>query len=94
VFSRHDKSVGKKIKPITPVTGRDIVHRRVTQVLGVVSTITPHKFRHYFVTMMYKAEGLKFAQESARHTNIQTTLRYTHLDRSSIASKQRKALES
>lgn len=93
LFSRHDKATGKVIAPISTMTGNSIIHKRVGQVLGKDSPITPHQFRHYFVTMMYRAEGLKFAQESARHTNIQTTLRYTHLDKSSMKNKQRRALE-
>jgi integrase len=43
--------------------------------------ITPHSFRHYFVTTVLKGSGgnLKLAQELARHQNIQVTQRYAHL---------------
>ncbi|MCE7861514.1 MAG: hypothetical protein DYG86_17240 [Chloroflexi bacterium CFX2] len=42
--------------------------------------ITPHSFRHYFVTTVLRGTGnLKIAQELARHKNIQVTQRYTHL---------------
>jgi integrase/recombinase XerC len=82
LFARHDKGAGKKIKPITPTTGRNIVAERVGEILGkdAVGKITPHSFRHYFVTTILRASGnLKLAQELARHSNIQVTQRYAHL---------------
>lgn len=82
LFARHDKGAGKKVKPISTATGRNIVKERVRQTLGdeAVGTITPHSFRHYFVTTVLRASGnLKLAQELARHSNIQVTQRYAHL---------------
>ena len=82
LFARHDKGAGQKIKGITTATGRNIVAERVEQILGkeAVGTITPHSFRHYFVTRVLQASGnLKLAQELARHTNIAVTQRYAHL---------------
>jgi integrase/recombinase XerC len=82
LFSRHDKGAGKKVKPITPSTGRDIVEARVEQFLGreMVGKITPHSFRHYFVTSVLRGTGnLAIAQKLARHENIQVTQGYTHL---------------
>lgn len=82
LFARHDKGVGKKIKPITPTTGRNIVAERVKQALGndAEGNITPHSFRHYFVSTILRASGnLKLAQKMARHENIQITERYAHL---------------
>lgn len=82
VFARHDKGAGRKVKPITPTTGRRIVQERVTQLLGKdkAGTITPHSFRHYFVTSILRGTGnLRYAQELARHKNIAVTQRYTHL---------------
>jgi integrase/recombinase XerC len=82
LFARHDKGAGKKVKPMTPTTGRNIVKERVEQFLGkeLVGKITPHSFRHYFVTTVLRGTGnLKIAQELARHKNIQVTQRYTHL---------------
>jgi integrase len=67
---------------MTPTTGRNIVKERVEQFLGkeMVGKITPHSFRHYFVTTVLRGTGnLKIAQELARHKNIQVTQRYTHL---------------
>jgi integrase/recombinase XerC len=82
LFARHDRGAGKKIKPITTTTGRNIVTQRVRLALGneAVGTITPHSFRHYFVTVVLRASGnLKLAQELARHKNIAVTQRYAHL---------------
>jgi site-specific recombinase XerD len=82
LFARHDKGAGKKVKPMTPTTGRNIVKERVEQFLGkdMVGKITPHSFRHYFVTSVLRGSGnLRYAQELARHKNIQVTQRYTHL---------------
>lgn len=82
LFARHDKGAGKKIKPVTTATGRNIVEARVRQALGdqSVGKITPHSFRHYFVTTVLRASGnLKLAQELARHANITVTQRYAHL---------------
>lgn len=83
LFARHDKGAGKKIKPITPTTGRNIVAERVKQALGDAAEghITPHSFRHYFVSTILRASGnLKLAQALARHENIQITQRYAHID--------------
>jgi len=82
LFSRHDKGAGRKTKPITTTTGRNIVAENVRSALGddAERTITPHSFRHYFVTTVLRASGnLKLAQELARHTNISVTQRYAHL---------------
>lgn len=82
LFARHDKGAGKKVKPITPTTGRNIVAYWVSTILGdaAVGTITPHSFRHFFVTRVLSAtRNLKLAQSLARHKNIAVTQRYAHL---------------
>jgi integrase len=82
LFARHDRGAGSKVKPMTTTTGRNIVTERVAEFLGpdAVGTITPHSFRHYFVTRVLRASGnLKLAQELARHKNIAVTQRYAHL---------------
>ena len=82
IFARHDKGTGQKILPITTKTGRLIVSSRVEECLGKesVGTITPHSFRHYFVTEVLRKTGnMKIAQEFARHSSISITERYTHL---------------
>ena len=83
IFARHDKGAGKKTLPITTTTGRAIVHQRSKEALGEAesASITPHSFRHYFVTTVLRGSGgnLKLAQELARHRNIAVTQRYAHL---------------
>jgi len=82
LFARHDKGAGKKVKHITTATGRNIVSQRAAEALGsaAVGEITPHSFRHYFVTRVLNSTGnLKLAQELARHRNIAVTQRYAHL---------------
>lgn len=83
LFARHDRGAGNKVLPISTTTGRAIVHQRVQECLGQESgaEITPHSFRHYFVTTVLRGSGgnLKLAQELARHRNIAVTQRYAHL---------------
>ena len=83
LFALHDRGAGKKVLPISTTTGRAIVHQRVRECLGEDSgdEITPHSFRHYFVTTILRGSGgnLKLAQELARHRNIAVTQRYAHL---------------
>ena len=83
LFCRHDKGAGKKVKKISTDTGRNIVKSRVREALGesALGSITPHSFRHYFVTSVLFGSGgnLKLAQELARHRNIAVTQRYAHL---------------
>jgi integrase/recombinase XerC len=83
LFARHDRGAGKKVKPITTTTGRNIISQRVKEAIGeeAAGTITPHSLRHYFVTTVLRGSGgnLKMAQELARHKNIAVTQRYAHL---------------
>lgn len=83
LFARHDLGAGKKVMPISTTTGRNIVRDRVIEALGpeAAGTITPHSFRHYFVTEVLQGSGgnIKLAQKLARHKNIQVTQRYAHL---------------
>lgn len=82
IFAQHGKGAGKKVKPITTRTGQNIVSQRVTEAVGpgTAGSITPHSFRHYFVTTVLRGSGnLKLAQELARHRNIAVTQRYAHL---------------
>ena len=79
LFSRHDQGAGSRMG-ITTTTGREIIKDRAIQALGEQAGITPHSFRHYFVTKVLRSTGnIKLAKELARHNNIQTTERYTHL---------------
>mgnify|MGYP000848872219 FL=1 len=82
LFARHDRGNQKRVCAITTATGRNIVKDRVLLAIGshAKGSITPHSFRHYFVTRILQASGnLKLAQELARHRNIAVTQRYAHL---------------
>ncbi len=83
LFARHDRGAGSKVLPISTTTGRAIVNQRGDEALGpkAANAITPHSFRHYFVTSALRGSGgnLKLAQELARHKNISVTQRYAHL---------------
>lgn len=82
VFAAHSKSSSDKVNTLATKTVRDIINQWVTRILGVnkLGTITPHSFRHYFVTMALLVTGnLKVAQGLARHESITVTERYGHL---------------
>jgi len=83
LFARHDKGTGRRVSPMSTATGRAIVHARAAEALGdrMTGLITPHAFRHYFVTAVLRGSGgnLKLAQELARHRSITVTQRYAHL---------------
>lgn len=96
LFARHDRGAGSKTKAITTTTGRNIVSERVAQAIGTeaVGTITPHSFRHYFVTRVLRSSGnLKLAQELARHRNIAVTQRYVHLSNDELDKAYRDVFE-
>lgn len=83
IFARHDKGAGKRVLPLSPRSAEKIVEEWVVAALGpgARGTITPHTFRHYFVTVVLRGSGgnLRLAQELARHRSVTTTQRYTHL---------------
>ncbi len=83
LFARHDRAAGKRVLPIATGTGRAVVHQRCGAALPpeLAAGITPHSFRHYFVTAVLRGSGgnLKLAQELARHRTITVTQRYAHL---------------
>jgi site-specific recombinase XerD len=70
-----------RLQPLTTETGREIIRHRTHEALGrEVNEITPHAFRHYFVTNVLLGTGnLKLAQRLARHSDISSTQRYAHL---------------
>jgi integrase/recombinase XerC len=81
LFARHDRAAGKRILPVSPRTVQNIVDRYVTLALGedASGTITPHTFRHYFVTRVARRHGVLLARHLARHESVSTTERYAHL---------------
>ena len=86
IFARHDKKSGKKVLPISTRTAENIVTDRVVEALGPEArgTITPHTFRHYFVTRAARHQDILLAQHLARHESINTTSGYTHLTETEI----------
>ena len=80
LFARHDKGAGSKIKPVQS-GGMWFAIKELAKKAGVdPHTIRPHDFRHYFVTAIWQKTGdIKLAQELARHEDIGTTSRYTHI---------------
>jgi integrase len=88
LFARHNKAGEKRkgrtvVLPISTTTGRNIIDRVAAEALGpeAARSISPHKFRHYFVTSVMQGSGgdIRLAQKLARHQNIQVTERYHHL---------------
>lgn len=83
LFARHDRRAGKQLRPISSRAVQQVVDRRVGQILGQqhLYKITPHSFRHYFVTTVLRATGgdVEVAKKLARHADISTTMRYAHL---------------
>ncbi len=86
IFARHDKKAGKRVLPISPRTAENIVDKYVIKALGEEArgTITPHTFRHYFVTRAARQHDILLAQNLARHESINTTSGYTHLTETEV----------
>jgi integrase len=98
VFISHSKRDAKsKPHPIDPDTARLDVDRICNLILERAPEykITPHQFRHYFVTQVWRETGdIKQAQAAARHDNIQTTEGYVHTneeDMDKLAGKLKKS---
>jgi integrase/recombinase XerC len=83
LFARHDKRAGRRVLPISPRSVQQTVDRWVAHFLGqkYLYEITPHSFRHYFVTTVLRSTGgdIEIAKKLARHADISTTMRYAHL---------------
>jgi site-specific recombinase XerD len=86
IFARHDKKAGKRVLPISPRTAENIVARYVVEAISEEArgAITPHTFRHYFVTRAARQRDIMLAQHLARHESINTTSGYTHLTETEI----------
>ncbi len=83
LFARHDRGAGRRVVTLSARSAEKIVAEWVEKALGATArgTITPHTFRHYFVTTVLRSSGgnIRLAQELARHRSVTTTQRYTHL---------------
>jgi site-specific recombinase XerD len=95
VFLRHDIRASKKIRPITAsgmwtaIKGdpKQGIKGRIEEAGVDRNLVRIHDFRHYFVTMTYLAKrDIKLSQELARHSSIDTTNRYTHIDEEADAA--------
>ena len=84
IFARHDKGAGKKIKPITTATGRNIVTQRVKEALGeeAVGSITPPFFQTLFCHhssasfRQFKiSPGIGQTQKYSRYNSLRTSFR-------------------
>lgn len=97
IFISHSKRDAKQLPhPIETDTARRDVLRICDLLLDREPDykITPHQFRHYFVTQVWRETGdIKQAQSAARHDNIATTENYIHTDDTDmemLASKLKK----
>lgn len=81
VFARHDRGAGDKVKPVQ-AHGMWAAVKQAAKRAGVnPAEVRVHDFRHYFVTRVYTASrDIKATKDLARHADISTTSRYTHLD--------------
>ncbi len=97
LFARHDRGAGKRVLALSTRAAQKIVEHWVVATLGQEArgTITPHTFRHYFVTVVLLASGgnIRLAQELARHRSIATTQRYTHLSDDELDRGYREVFE-
>jgi integrase/recombinase XerD len=84
IFLSHSKRHAKVVKPLDSrdtATIREDIRRIVLLTLERTPKwkITPHQFRHYLVTEVYKAtHDIYAAKEAAGHESIETTTRYLH----------------
>jgi len=68
-----------------------MVEKRAVEALGHKRGIHPHALRHYFVTTVWKStHDLVLAKELARHENVQTTMRYTHVSDDQLRDAHRR----
>ena len=83
VFASHSQRSGRRLTALSPRSVQEIVRGWVGRELGpeAVGSITPHTFRHYFVSVAVRATGgnLPVVKELARHESVATTSRYTHV---------------
>ena len=97
IFARHDRAAGRRMLAMSTVSAEKIVASLAVAALQDeerASRITPHAFRHYFVTRVVKAtNNIKVAQELARHENIATTEIYTHLVDQDLDDYYQQAIE-
>jgi integrase/recombinase XerC len=80
LFARHDRGAGKKVKRVRSRGMWAAIAIRIEEAGCEKHAVSPHKFRHHFVTTVYRENGnIMQAKEMARHEDINMTQRYTHL---------------
>lgn len=85
LFARHDRGAGKKVKPVEAGGMWAALCIRFKEAGIGPGILSPHKFRHYFVTMILRETGnIAKAQELARHEDINTTRGYSHLSETEL----------
>jgi site-specific recombinase XerD len=85
LFLRHDDGAGKKVKRVGAKGMWAAISDRIQQAGCDEHAISPHKFRHHFVTTIYRESGdIMLAMVMARHEDISTTKKYTHLSNKKI----------
>ena len=96
LFARHDRAAGKRLLPLSPRTVEKLVRHYAALALSPeeATGITPHSFRHDFVTRIVSETGnIHLAQRAARHEHIGTTERYTHLSDEEVDEAYRKVFD-
>ena len=91
LFARHDNAVGKSVDRVGPKGMWAAITARAAEAGCEPKTISPHKFRHHFVTTTYKEyKDILLSKELARHDDISTTDKYAHLSREEVKAKYSK----
>ena len=95
VFASHSRRSGRRLVALSPRSVQEMVANWVAREVGPesVGTITPHTFRHYFVSVAVQATGgnLPVVKELARHESVATTSRYTHVADDDVEAAYRAA---
>ncbi|MBN1218654.1 MAG: tyrosine-type recombinase/integrase [Anaerolineae bacterium] len=81
IFARHDRKAGRRILAISTRTAQNIVTQYVVDSLGEEArgAVTPHTFRHYFVTRVARHQDVLLAKRLARHKSVKKISRHTRL---------------
>ncbi len=90
VFCRHDRGAGKKHKPISTRTVRNIM-KRISSWAGIEpGAFSAHRFRHAFATkMLRETRDLALVQELLGHESPTTTRIYAKVDPLDIKNAHR-----